>query len=183
MQTAFAECEQQQGGHLHPELIFVEVLDDENRQVKNGEIGEVVITTLGVETMPLLRYRTGDLCKYYEEPCACGRNTIRLGPVLGRKNQLIKYKGTTLYPATLLNALHELDGVIDYFVEIIKDENEQDAILIFLHTKNTNLATENLLQAKLKVKPQLIFCDQKSIQQKRDVLNNRKVVKLVDLRT
>lgn len=182
MQTAFAECSERQGGHLQPDLLFVEILDENNLPVAEGEVGEVVITTIGVQTMPLVRYRTGDLCKSYASPCNCGRNTIRLGPVLGRKNQLIKLKGTTLYPASIINALNELENISDYFVEIIKDENKQDSVVIFLCSNDKNETITELLKAKLRVSPQVIFCDTKTIQQKREVLNNRKIVKLIDLR-
>lgn len=182
MQTAFAECSERQGGHLQPDLLFVEILDENNRAVAEGEVGEVVITTIGVQTMPLVRYRTGDLCKSYYSPCNCGRNAIRLGPVLGRKNQLIKLKGTTLYPASIINALNELENISDYFVEIIKDENQQDSVVIFLCSCDKNETITELLKAKLRVSPQVIFCDTKTIQQKREVLNSRKIVKLIDLR-
>ena len=62
MQTAFTECESGCGGHLQPDLLIVELLDDQDQPVPPGEAGEVTITTLGVEAMPLLRYKTGDLC-------------------------------------------------------------------------------------------------------------------------
>ncbi len=87
MGTAFTECSEGKGGHHHPELIIVEFLDDNNNPVPEGEAGEVTITTLGVEGMPLLRFKTGDICHYYNEPCKCGRTTKRLGPVIGRKNK------------------------------------------------------------------------------------------------
>src|SRR5690606_39718880 len=60
MNTAFTECEYQQGGHHHPELIIVEILDDDNLPVEPDEVGELTITTLGIEGMPLLRFKTGD---------------------------------------------------------------------------------------------------------------------------
>ena len=62
MMTAFTECGEGVGGHLQEGLLFMEVLDENGQEVKDGESGEVVITTLGVEAMPLLRYRTGDIC-------------------------------------------------------------------------------------------------------------------------
>ena len=61
MSTAFTECSERQGGHLHPELIIVEILDENGKHVPDGQEGELVITTLGVEAMPLLRFRTGDI--------------------------------------------------------------------------------------------------------------------------
>lgn len=81
MQTAFTECSEGRGGHLQPELVIVELLDENNRQVASNMPGEVTITTLGVEGMPLLRYKTGDICMYFDEPCACGRTSLRLSPL------------------------------------------------------------------------------------------------------
>ena len=79
MATAFTECEAGKGGHFHPELIITELLDDNGNAVLPGEPGELTITTLGVEAMPLVRFRTGDICQRHEEKCTCGRNTYRLG--------------------------------------------------------------------------------------------------------
>ena len=62
MQTAFTECNEGKGGHHNPELLIVELLDENNQPVDAGKPGEVTITTLGVEGMPLLRYKTGDIC-------------------------------------------------------------------------------------------------------------------------
>jgi phenylacetate-CoA ligase len=99
-------------------LLIAEILDDEGNLLPPQTLGELTITTLDVVGMPLLRYRTGDICMYYNEPCACGRNSIRLSPVVGRKNQMIKYKGTTLFPAAIFDALSSLTEVIDYVVEV-----------------------------------------------------------------
>jgi len=105
MSTAFTECHAHKGGHHLPELIITEILDDHGQAVKEGEIGELVITTLGVEAMPLLRYTTGDMVQAHYGNCICGRNTMRLSPVLGRKKHMIKYKGTTLYPQSVIEVL------------------------------------------------------------------------------
>ncbi|MDP9041778.1 MAG: AMP-binding protein, partial [Bacteroidota bacterium] len=105
MQTAFTECEAGQGGHLQPDLLIVELLDEQDQPVHKGEAGEVTITTLGVEGMPLLRYKTGDLCIAHYEPCSCGRHALRLSPVIGRKKQMIKFKGTTLFAPALFDLL------------------------------------------------------------------------------
>ena len=67
MSTAFTECEHGVGGHHHPELIIVEVLDENNNPVKNGESGELTFTTLGIEAMPLVRFKTGDIVQLHTE--------------------------------------------------------------------------------------------------------------------
>jgi len=122
MQTAFTECSEGKGGHHQPALLIVELLDENNRQVKIGEPGEVTITTLGVEAMPLLRYKTGDICIAFDEPCLCGRKTLRLSPVIGRKKQMIKFKGTTLYPPALFDLLNEMEEIKDFVAEVYSNE-------------------------------------------------------------
>ena len=69
MSTSFCECHEGQGGHHHPELIICELIDENDNIVKEGEPGELVITTLGVEGMPLLRLKTGDIAQFPYDPC------------------------------------------------------------------------------------------------------------------
>lgn len=161
MQTAFTECGMNTGNHLRPDLLLVEVLNEQGEQVSNGEAGEVVVTTLGVEGMPVLRYRTGDICTYYNEPCKCGRNTVRLSAVTGRKNQMIKYKGTTLYPPAISNALARVDEVKDFVVEIAKSELGTDEILLHVYSVGDPQVIEQKIlsacQTLLRVTPLILF--------------------------
>ena len=159
MSTAFTECEQQHGGHEHPELIITEVLDDNNKPVAAGESGELTITTLGVEGIPLVRFKTGDVVCLHHEPCACGRNTLRVGPVIGRKQHMIKYKGTTLYPPVMHDLLTYFEEVHSHVIEISSNELSTDEILIKIAT---NDPTKELLarikdhfRAKLRVAPKV----------------------------
>ncbi|MEZ4601627.1 MAG: AMP-binding protein [Syntrophotaleaceae bacterium] len=98
MATAFTDCSFGRGGHLQPELMVVEIIDEEGRPLPPGIPGEVVATPLQVTGMPLLRFRTGDIAALYREPCSCGRNSWRLGPIIGRRAQMLKYRGTTVFP-------------------------------------------------------------------------------------
>src|SRR6201996_6468260 len=132
MQTAFTECSQGHGGHLQPDLLIVELLDENNQPVSPQTPGEVTITTLGVEGMPLLRYKTGDICMYFDEPCACGRSSWRLSPILGRKKQMIKFKGTSLYPPALFDLLNEREEIVDYVVEVYPNEVGLDEVLLHI---------------------------------------------------
>ncbi|MCB9426309.1 MAG: AMP-binding protein [Flavobacteriales bacterium] len=159
MSTAFTECEAQHGGHEHPELIITEVLDDNNQPVVEGEAGELTITTLGVEGVPLLRFKTGDIVRLHKEPCSCGRNTLRVGPVIGRKQHMIKYKGTTLYPPVMHDLLTYFEEVHSHVIEISTNDLGTDEILIKIAT---NDPTKELLarikdhfRAKLRVAPKV----------------------------
>jgi len=139
MSTAFNECEAGKGGHHHPELIIVEFLDENDKPVKENEAGEITISTLGVEGMPLLRFKTGDVAFHYTESCSCGRNTMRIGPVIGRRKQMIKYKGTTLYPAALYDVLSDFEDIQDYYIEVSTNNIGTDDICINILTTNSTI--------------------------------------------
>jgi phenylacetate-CoA ligase len=167
MSTAFTECEHRIGGHHHPELIIVEVLDENNNPVKEGQVGELTFTTLGIEAMPLLRFKTGDVVQLHQDPCPCGRNTLRVGPVVGRKKQMIKYKGTTLYPPAMNDVLSDFDSIENHIIEISTNELGTDEILIKIAVKNQ---TPEFLQeikdhfrAKLRVTPKIEFASKETL--------------------
>lgn len=186
MSTAFTECEYFKGGHHHPELIITEVLNDDNLPVKAGESGELTITTLGVEGMPLIRFKTGDIVQLHNEPCECGRNTVRVGPVLGRKQQMIKYKGTTLYPPAMHDVLNHFDSVENHLIEISTNDLGTDEIVIKIASNN---ASEELLheikdyfRAKLRVTPKIEFASSEDLQKIVFPVMSRKPVRFFDLR-
>ena len=186
MQTAFTECSAGAGGHEQPDLIILEIVDDAGKALKAGEYGEVVITTLGVEGMPLLRYRTGDICAYYDAVCSCGRASRRLSPVLGRKQQMIKYKGTTLYPPAVFDILNSISFIKEYVVEVFTNALETDDIILHLNTPlpvdDCEMKLKPILQSKLRVVPLLHFHSAADMQQMQFPANSRKQVKFVDNR-
>lgn len=187
MQTAFTECMQGKGGHHHPELIIVEVLDDNNNQVGPGESGEITITTLGVEGMPLLRYKTGDIASYYDEPCVCGRNTLRLGPILGRKQQMIKLKGTTLYPPGVFDIIQQVEHITDFVVEVFSNALGTDELKLYLLANEADYGfIESSLyasfQSRLRVKPFIQFSNQQEIEKIQLGGQSRKIKKFIDNR-
>lgn len=186
MSTAFTECEHAVGGHQHPELIIVEFLDDNNMPVAEGEAGEVTVTTLGVEGMPLLRFKTGDLCYHYTEPCECGRTTTRLGPVIGRKQQMIKFKGTSLYPPALFDILDNIEGIRNYVVEVFTNELGTDEIMIRVGADQAGdqfaSRLKDRFRAKLRVAPTIVFDSFENIEAIRFPEENRKALNFIDKR-
>lgn len=186
MQSSFTECECCKGGHHQPELIIVEFLDDNNMPVKEGEPGEVTITTLGVRGMPLLRFKTGDICYHYTTPCDCGRNTMRLSSVLGRKGQMIKYKGTTLYPPALYDILDNISGVVNYVVEVYTNDLGTDEILIRLGSTDRSeefaKRIKDLFRSKVRVAPSIEFESVEYIAKIQMPQMSRKPIKFIDLR-
>lgn len=187
MQTAFTECDHGRGGHTHPELIYVEVLDGNNKPVKYGETGEVVITTLGVEGMPLLRYKTGDKASLHDEPCGCGRTTPRIGPIIGRGQHMVKLKGTTLYPPAIFECLHEVPDVKDFVVEVFSDALQMDLLKVRISCdrENERQVFQKLraaFQSGIKVMPEIVFSPQAEIEQLQTHGGGRKLRKFLDHR-
>jgi len=135
MGATFSECTYGCGGHVHPELIIVEIIGEDNMPVPDGEPGEVVVTTLGVEGMPLLRFRTGDIAAKRTEQCLCGRWSYRLTPLVGRKNNMIKFKGTTLYPPAINDVLDNTDYVENYVVIVQDSSAGTDDVVVKLGLK------------------------------------------------
>ena len=186
MQTAFTECGAGKGGHLQPELLIVELLDENDNPVAPGTPGEVTITTLGIEGMPLLRYKTGDICTWSDEPCTCGRHTLRLSPIIGRRQQMIKFKGTTLYPPALFDLLAEMDEVLDFAAEVYANEVGLDEILLHIVPVNAGEETDHriraYLQARLRVSPHIEYLTQEQMQKKQFPEASRKAIKFIDRR-
>ena len=186
MQTAFTECGQGCGGHTQPDLVILELLDEKNQQVPPNVPGEVTITTLGIEGMPLLRYKTGDICMYFDSPCVCGRTSRRLSPVMGRKKQMIKFKGTTLYPPALFDLLNDMDVIIDYVIEVDTNEVGLDDVLLYLLPTAKTIESDHkiraYLQAKLRVSPSIKYITAEEIQKMQFPGTNRKAIKFIDKR-
>ncbi len=186
MATAFAECGCGQGGHHHPELIIPEFLDENGNAVPAGQPGELVITTLGVEGMPLVRFKTGDIVTHFTEPCSCGRQSLRVGPVLGRQQQMIKFKGTTIYPPSIFDLLEELSKVRNYVVEVSTNSIGTDDVLVRVGCDNPGADLEKVIKdkfrAKLRVTPSVAFHTSDEIERMQHPAGMRKPVFFIDKR-
>ncbi|MDR1793354.1 MAG: AMP-binding protein [Bacteroidales bacterium] len=186
MSTTFCECEAGKGGHHHPELIICELLDQNNMPVQEGQAGELTISTLGVEGMPLLRFKTGDMVTFDKRPCTCGRTSMRISPVIGRKNQMIKLKGTTLYPSSIFDVLDNLNFVENYLVEVYSNEIGTDSVRVVMgcHNQSEKIIkiAKDSFRAKLRVTPDIVFENIEHIRQISMPDIKRKPVKFIDKR-
>lgn len=187
MSTTFPECEYGCGGHHHPELIIVEIIGDDDKPVKDGEVGEVVITTLGVESMPLLRFRTGDMASIHTEPCKCGRHSFRISPLVGRKNNMIKLKGTTLYPPAIFDILDNTDFVENYVVYVDYNSAGTDEVTVKVGLKykpNVDAVKElkDRFRARIRVACEVEIAPIEEIQKINYPATSRKPVKFIDKR-
>ncbi|MDD2329528.1 MAG: AMP-binding protein [Bacteroidales bacterium] len=188
--ATFCECPYGKGGHHIPELVICELVDEKDRVVPMGEPGELVITNLKLEGMPLLRFRTGDLARFHYEPCECGRKTMRISPLLGRKNQMIKFKGTTLYPPSLFDVLEDIPYISCYQVILRSNALGTDDVHVKISLKENHpeipedicKGVKDKFRAKVRVAPEVEIIPDAEL--KADVYNEkvRKALKLVDQR-
>jgi len=185
LQTAFCECMKSCGGHTHPEFILAEIVDEDGNVLPDGEPGEVVVTPLGVEGLPLVRFRTGDIARLYSEPCACGWNTPRLGPIEGRLAQRLKFKGTTLYPEMIFQALEEIQQVDCYYIEVRSLYDLSDDIKVIIGINSHSATQERIsehLQARLRVQPEVEIVNKAQVIEKMRSAGGRKLKRFFDLR-
>lgn len=185
MATAFCECPERNGGHLRPELIVAEIIDDQGNPVPPGHSGEVVVTPLGVKGMPLIRFRTGDISSMITEPCGCGRRTPRLGPILGRKNQMLKLKGTTVFPSSILSVVEGMKGVSGAYIEARKKDDGTDNVLLYVAAATPSISEKTIaeqLRACLRVVPEIFFIPEEELNNKIFHPGKRKKTTFFDMR-
>ncbi|OQY19035.1 MAG: CoF synthetase [Desulfobacteraceae bacterium 4572_35.1] len=189
MATTFCDCEYGRGGHIDPELMLVEILDEQGQRVPIGEAGEVVATPLQVTGMPLLRFRTGDIACMHEEVCVCGRGGIRLSPIMGRKDQMLKYRGTTVYPPAIFAVLQQIDAVVNYYIEVFDKYELSDRIRVVVgcreHVDETVMFANQIserIAATIRVKPEVVIEKVETVRRKITQEDKRKPVLFFDYR-
>jgi phenylacetate-CoA ligase len=122
------ECvEERQGSHIWEDHFLPEVVDpDTGEPLPEGRVGVLVFTTLTKEAMPLLRYWTGDLTFLTHEPCACGRTHVRMGPILGRTDDMLIIRGVNVYPTQVEAVLLGIPEVVPYYQIVVRREGTLD---------------------------------------------------------
>lgn len=184
--ASLCECDAGRGGHLHPELLYLEALDEAGCPVPDGQVGELTATTFGVEAMPLIRYRTGDFAALYREPCSCGRHPLRVGPIVGRASQKLKLKGTTIFPTALKAVLDSFPEISAYVITARRSANGADAVEVrFACSRGRNGALRALrerFQGALKVVPEITLAAPAEIEALQMPAGARKRRYFVDLR-
>ena len=184
-ETAFGECSAGVGGHVHPELMVVEIVDDNGHVLPEGQAGEVVVTPLGVEGFPLVRFKTGDIARLHVGTCPCGWTTPRLGPIEGRLAQRLKCKGTTLYPDTVFHALQDCVEVDGVYLEVRSTMEGSDDLTVVVGCDDNALdpgIIEERLQALLRVRPEVVVRGSAEVRAVMQGDGGRKLKKFFDLR-
>lgn len=190
MSATFSECPHGCGGHVHPELIIVEIIGEDDQPVPDGQVGEIVVTTLGVEGMPLLRFRTGDMAAKITDQCRCGRWSYRLTPLVGRKNNMIKFKGTTLYPPMIVDVLDNCRDIANYQLVLSLNDLGNDDVKVRIGVpdpdpdRDARLIADlkNTFRAKIRVAPEVEVCRADLLARDIYLESSRKPLKVVDLR-
>ena len=166
------ECQEQNGLHTWDDHFLVEILNKEGESVAPGEKGELVLTSLTKEAMPLIRYRTGDITMVLEDECPCGRTHTRLGKFLGRADDMLIVRGINVFPSQIESVLMDIKEVGDQFQVVIdRKQNKLDEMHIKVELTGQTFTGElqDLKNLKFAVEEQL-----------RSVLNLRTQVELVE---
>lgn len=118
------ECEEQDGLHIWSDHFYVEVLDQDGEQVAEGEKGELVLTSLTKEALPIIRYRTGDITRLLESECACGRTTVKISRLLGRADDMLIVRGINVFPSQIEDVIVKIPEITEHF-QVILDRNKK----------------------------------------------------------
>jgi phenylacetate-CoA ligase len=127
------ECQQCNGLHINEDHFLLEILDPATFEpVSEGEIGELVITTLTKEAFPMIRYRTRDLTRFIPGACPCGRTLKRMERVMGRTDDMLIIKGVNVFPLQIEKVLFEVEGTEPHYQIVVERENHADKITVLV---------------------------------------------------
>lgn len=149
-------CEYNTGMHYFDDYLYFEVIDPKTgKNLPDGELGELVITTLQKEGAPLIRYRTHDLTRIIPGKCPCGRSYPRIDVILGRTDDMVKVKGVNIFPGQIDDLLKEVDGASSEYQVFIEHADGKDRMTVFVETDmvdDDNKALENALRDLFKAR-------------------------------
>jgi len=174
------ECPEKNGMHI-PEDVIVEIVDTETgRQLEIGATGEIVATTFS-KVFPMIRFATGDLSYLIEDPCPCGRTSIRLGKILGRTDQVTKVLGIFIHPWQVDEVMAKFPIVANYQVVVTRKEY-RDEMTIYIELKEevtdkTGLKrrVEQEVQEVLKVRGEVVFVQKGGIPDRARKIDDRRI--------
>lgn len=124
------ECHESQDGlHIAEDHFYVEVIDPETKEVlSEGEVGELVFTSLTKEAMPIIRYRTGDIASIRRERCVCGRTTTKMSRVKGRVDDMLIIRGVNIFPSEIEHTLLQIKDVAPHYQIYVSRDNSLDMV-------------------------------------------------------
>lgn len=134
------ECEERCGLHINEDYFLAEIVDPNTLEVLGeGETGEVLITTLTKEGIPLLRYRTRDISRITYEPCKCGRTFARMDKIKGRSDDMLKIRGVNVFPSQIESVLVGMKDVSPHYQLIVRREGFADTLEIRVELSDISL--------------------------------------------
>jgi phenylacetate-CoA ligase len=155
--TLGQDCHDHSGIHVWEDHYIVEILDrDTHQPVKDGEIGELTITALTREALPVIRFRTGDLSKIISrEKCACGRTHLKIAQIMGRVDDMLIVKGVNFFPSQVEQALMSIPGVLNNYQIILEEEHDVMDVRINVEAEAgvTGFTVEKVLKETLGFSP------------------------------
>ena len=145
------ECSEHDGLHIQEDHFLPEIINPKTGEsVKEGETGELVLTTLTRQATPVLRFRTGDTTSFNVEKCACGRTSVRMGRIFGRADDMLKVRGVKFWPKTVEHALLRVDGASENYEIVIERPEELDVMTLRLEPSKELFESVNGDLSKLK---------------------------------
>ena len=137
------ECREKAGMHINEDYFYPEIVDIEKNEVlKEGESGELLITTLAKEGMPVLRYRTKDITSLTYAPCKCGRTTARMSRVVGRTDDMLIIRGVNVFPSQIESVLMGMRELGKNYEIIVDRANYMDSLEVRVEVDDANLLTD-----------------------------------------
>ncbi len=134
------ECHLRQGLHIAEDHFIPEIIDSDTLQVKDkGEQGELVITTITKEGIPMLRYRTRDISRLNYEPCECGRTHVRMDKVQGRSDDMLKIRGVNVFPSQIESVLASIEGISPHYELVLTRKNYTDYLEVRIELNDESL--------------------------------------------
>ena len=119
-------CDENNGMHVQEDFFYPEIIDPETLEpLPDGQIGELVFTTLGKEGFPMIRYRTRDLCYLMREKCGCGRTNVRMSKILGRTDDMLIIRGVNVFPSQIEEVISKFEELtINYMIYVGRENNK-----------------------------------------------------------
>ena len=135
------ECSEQSGSHVNEDHFFPEIIDPDTLEpLPLGQTGELVFTTLTKEGMPLLRYRTRDLCCLYREECACGRTSVKMGRILGRTDDMLIIRGINVFPSQVESVILSMPECAPRYLLVVDRVNNLDTLTVQVEVRQEYFA-------------------------------------------
>ena len=137
------ECREKAGMHINEDMFYPEIVNiEQNKVLGEGELGEMVITTLTKEGMPVLRYRTKDITSITYEPCKCGRTTARMSRVVGRTDDMLIIRGVNVFPSQIESVLMAMPELGKTYEIVVDRKNYMDILEVHVEVGDANLLTD-----------------------------------------